>query len=359
MSTDSLENFDDNNDLLTNSCLNPSTTATETVLNDSQSSLPIEQFLNETTGFNVKVINKNDKKLVKINLNNNTNIRSLSNLKTKLPNNNTTPQLNKIKIIKINNGLLSSNNSLNEIDDLPSESDLSNGTILIPKIKINSVITDSNNNITVASKPVAICYKCKICAKLFDSEFLLNRHQETSCSLTELPVVKITLNNDSSQVSLSDSNSIESNQISIKINEPNNETKISNSFNNKRSFICNECGIQVKSQSDLNKHMINIHQNSAMKSQAQYKCSQCDLPFNDLSSKNRHEKEHLGLKQFRCYICSYEFTRASNLRSHLLKVHPTDIDKLVRINKTEDNKLKFEFDIGNFISGLIHLKIIK
>ncbi len=107
-------------------------------------------------------------------------------------------------------------------------------------------------------------------------------------------------------------------------------------------IICNECGMQYQTQIDFNRHLA-THSQHFNKNQ---KCTFCSMEFYDLSSKTRHEKEHAGLKSFRCYICGFEFTRASNLRAHLIKVHSSEIGKLVNITKSSDNKLKFEFDIG-------------
>lgn len=73
------------------------------------------------------------------------------------------------------------------------------------------------------------------------------------------------------------------------------------------------------------------------------------MNFNDLSAKKRNEKEHTDLNQFRCFICALEFTRASHLRAHILKLHKNEIGKSVVIFNTEVNKLKFKFNIGKII----------
>jgi uncharacterized Zn-finger protein len=116
-------------------------------------------------------------------------------------------------------------------------------------------------------------------------------------------------------------------------------------------IICNECGMQYQTQIDFNRHLA-THTQNINKNQ---KCTFCSMEFFDLSSKTRHEKEHAGLKSFRCYICGFEFTRASNLRAHLIKVHSSEIGKLVNITKSSDNKLKFEFDIGEISRQLFRI----
>lgn len=142
-----------------------------------------------------------------------------------------------------------------------------------------------------------------------------------------------------------------STSLEDKLNETNDNSSDSEQLKKKlkkKLFICNECGRQFYSQNDLNKHMLQLHE-----MEKPFECSQCHMSFLDVSSKRRHEKEHLGYKPFRCYICSFEFTRASNLRAHLLKVHPMDIGKSVIITKSIDNKLKFEFNLGIFHNNLI------
>lgn len=94
--------------------------------------------------------------------------------------------------------------------------------------------------------------------------------------------------------------------------------------------------------------MLQVH-----KAQKPYDCSHCELSFYELSAKKRHEKEHSDLKPFRCFICAFEFSRASNLRTHILKVHNHEIGKSVVISKSEVNNLKFEFNIGKIVYILI------
>ena len=208
---------------------------------------------------------------------------------------------------------------LNDFDDLPSESDISNATIVIP---ITNTLSQAAKLLPLErltqNKSVSVSFKCVKCNKMFTNEDSLRLHQANNCSNKNL-----------------DENIVNDDEMS------EDSKKSTKSKKQSRTFICTECGMQYTSQTDLSKHMLQTHENTKF-----FECSICSIQFYDLSSKNRHEKEHAGLKPFRCWICSFEFTRASNLRSHLLKVHSSDIGKLVHINKTDDNKLKFEFDMG-------------
>jgi uncharacterized Zn-finger protein len=216
---------------------------------------------------------------------------------------------------------------LNDFDDLPSESDISNATIVIP---ITNTLCQAAKLLPfdklTQNKSVSVSFNCVKCNKIFTNEDSLRLHQVNNCSNENLDenIVNLPSSNDD------DDKSDESKQKIKYKKQP-------------RTFICTECGMQYTSQFDLSKHMLQTHENTKP-----FECSMCDMKFNDLYSKNRHEKEHAGLKPFRCWICSFEFTRASNLRAHLLKVHSSEIGKLVHINKTVDKKLKFEFDMGEF-----------
>jgi uncharacterized Zn-finger protein len=194
-------------------------------------------------------------------------------------------------LVKLNNSQLTASS--------PSETtwDTSNQLTVDSFIETQPSQTSSNNS-------VSFCYQCSKCTKIFTDQTQLKAHL-------------LTHNNNLSQ------------------NTVSHQTKSRSST----KHICNECGMQFFQQSEFNRHLL-THEGIKP-----YKCSICSMQFYDTSSKNRHEKEHSGLKPFRCYICSFEFTRASNLRAHLLKVHSSEIGKSVIISKSNDNKLKFEFNL--------------
>ena len=284
MSTDSLESLtdDSNEKLITSKNISPSR--------------KVEQYLSDT-GLNAQLVARNDKKLVKINVNTNKNNNNFHHYSY--------PYMHS-----------------NDFDDLPSESDISNATIVIP---ITNTLSQAAKLLPLdrltQNKSVSISFKCVKCNKIFTNEDSLRLHQVNNCSNENLDENIVNLSNDNA------TSSDTSKGISLK--------------KQSRTFVCTECGMQYASQTDLSKHMMQSHENTK-----QFDCSLCDMKFFDVSSKNRHEKEHAGLKPFRCCICTFEFTRASNLRTHLLKVHSSEIGKLVHINKTGEKKLNFEFDMG-------------
>ena len=231
---------------------------------------------------------KNDKKLVKLNLNN--------------TNNNT-------KVLTENACKMNVNEEEEEEEgDVEREEDAS----IFDAFEIGLLTEDNHNQETKEDnqavhseqdKKMSVCYQCSKCSKLFTHKLHLKSHMQQ--------------------------------------HKLNNDQILATTANSTFKIICNECGKQFNSQSDFNRHLQIAH--NAVKP---YKCSICSMSFYDISSKNRHEKEHSGLKPYRCYICGFEFTRASNLRAHLIKLHSSEIGKSVIISKTSDNKLKFEFDLG-------------
>ncbi len=331
------------------------------------------------SGINVQVIAKHDKKLIKLNVLNTTH-----------------PHTNRPLVYKPI--VQTSVSALNDIDDLPSESDVSTGMVLIP---LNNNNTSNNSSgLLVApnsvsntikslktSTNISICYKCMKCNRIFNEEGLFKMHHESNCDTTSSSSVHQTTcsqpiarhvvvsdieNEELERLLFSSEHSNTSSDTnggvgfgSVKNHIHHTQVQLSHrpraavvkpSNKQHRVYICNECGIQFHLQSDLNRHMLQVHENAKP-----FECGGCPMRFYELTSKNRHEKEHSGgLKPFRCYICSLEFTRASNLRTHIYKVHSNEIGKLVHMTKTEDNKLKFEFDLGLFILFLmLHFKKAK
>ncbi len=317
------------------------------------------------TGINVQVIAQHDKKLIKLNASNRTQ--------------HTTHNLNRPIYKPI---VQTSMSALNDIDDLPSESDVSTGMILVPLSNHNSsnssLLTPSSASSIKTLKTttnISICYKCMRCNRIFNDESLFKMHQSSGCDTIsnssishqvqmsvvspqtlnrravndianeELEKLLFSYEHSSFETTTSELNSINQNQPRTQQVQLDRRTTVKVPNRPPRVYICNECGIQFHLQSDLNRHMLQAHESSKA--------------FDELAATNRHEKEHASVKLLRCYICSFEFTRASNLRTHICKVHPNEIGKLVHITKSEDNKLKFEFDLGmismNQVSQIIDM----
>ena len=58
-----------------------------------------------------------------------------------------------------------------------------------------------------------------------------------------------------------------------------------------------------------------------------FTCSVCGKKFNNQFVRNRHEKNHQGVKPFRCEFCGYRCSRKDNLKAHIVSCHhvaPTD-----------------------------------
>jgi hypothetical protein len=318
----------------------------------------VEKFLNEA-GLNLQLIDKNDKKFVKLNI----DLNNFKKLKMANHLNDSNETINSQIKISANIGNRSVKNgvkfqSLNMIEnseeiDLPSESDLSNMITIVPTAKrpFNKSIPFSifNNSARIQNSPksMPISYKCSKCNKLFSNENLFRIHEHTDClrnmnSLSQTTNISVDETKEDPVNLISEIEQMSEISLSPHLLVKANSTQ-------KHVQICNECGMQFDTQSNLIKHIQKCHQ--IFKS---IECTQCNVSFFDQQSKNRHDKES-HTKPFRCYICSFEFTRASNLRAHLHKVHSNEIGKLVNITKTVDNKLKFEFNLGKCSTRFIQL----
>lgn len=241
------------------------------------------------SGLNVQLVDKNDKKFIKLNLNNSSNDKLKAT---------TSAQAANYQYYKTN--------MITELDDLPSESDLSSGMTfflptttttlknqqLIHSIKtvapaaaVEKVVTNQHQQ--QQHKTVAIFYKCNQCSNVFDNESAFKSHQN------RLTCMKSMINNMKSQDEDSDTNQQQQQQ---------QHTQTSFKVTKQRSFICNECGKLFQTQACVSKHMRQEHN---------------DKPF---------ESASWSTKLFKCYICSLDFTLATSLKSHLHKVHAKKID---------------------------------
>ncbi|CAG9840424.1 unnamed protein product [Diabrotica balteata] len=86
------------------------------------------------------------------------------------------------------------------------------------------------------------------------------------------------------------------------------------SENEKKSFLCSDCGRSYSSIGPLTQHM-KIHR------EAQYVCSSCDKKFTKKSYLTAHLRTHTGEKPHKCHLCEKSFAQRSPLTVHLRRQH--------------------------------------
>ncbi|XP_028128754.2 zinc finger protein 91-like [Diabrotica virgifera virgifera] len=80
----------------------------------------------------------------------------------------------------------------------------------------------------------------------------------------------------------------------------------------KKSFLCTDCGHSFASISRLTDHM-KIHK------EGQYVCSFCDKKFKKKPYLNMHLRTHTGERPHKCHLCDQTFSQRSPLTIHLRK----------------------------------------
>ncbi|XP_076437478.1 uncharacterized protein LOC143276715 [Babylonia areolata] len=88
---------------------------------------------------------------------------------------------------------------------------------------------------------------------------------------------------------------------------------------------CATCGKAFTQSSSLRTHM-RIHTGHRP-----WVCQYCGKDFSDQSSFNRHQRIHTGEKPFRCEHCPCAFARSEQLKKHLSKDHPGDLQNLATL----------------------------
>jgi len=78
---------------------------------------------------------------------------------------------------------------------------------------------------------------------------------------------------------------------------------------------CNQCGKMCKTASNLKHHILDMHL------ERRVKCDECEKMFSTIRRLNRHKKAVHVLKSFKCDQCKYRCKLNSDLRKHIDNVH--------------------------------------
>uniref|UniRef100_A0A1A9W3Y4 Zinc finger protein weckle n=1 Tax=Glossina brevipalpis TaxID=37001 RepID=A0A1A9W3Y4_9MUSC len=86
--------------------------------------------------------------------------------------------------------------------------------------------------------------------------------------------------------------------------------------------VCAMCGLQLNSRATLNRHLL-VHSD-----EMQHKCDYCGRAFKRAKALKNHLILHTGLKPYACDFCDRTFANGSNCRSHKKKMHPEELAAL-------------------------------
>ena len=145
----------------------------------------------------------------------------------------------------------------------------------------------SQNTESVREKPN---YKCKTCARTFDSSYMLERHKYLeNCSKS----------------------SASENQYPL-------QQKFEQSVN-EQEFACPICRKKYKCEKLLKSHVKFSHLE-----ERPHVCSICSKAFKQKATLKQHEKLHSEEKPYVCNICSRGFVYPSRLKTHQQTCKPGD-----------------------------------
>jgi len=91
-----------------------------------------------------------------------------------------------------------------------------------------------------------------------------------------------------------------------------------------KQFNCSGCDYSSPLKENVKKHVKTFHSDDVAKGKELLPCPNCDKTFLGVSNLHRHAKEehYLLLKlDYTCNLCNKEFSKRSNLRTHIQSVH--------------------------------------
>ncbi|XP_075149171.1 zinc finger protein weckle [Haematobia irritans] len=102
----------------------------------------------------------------------------------------------------------------------------------------------------------------------------------------------------------------------------NSRLRIHMDTHSPNKHICPKCGLQLNSRATLNRHFL-VHDD-----RMKHNCDYCGRAFKRAKALKNHLLLHTGLKPYSCEFCDRTFANGSNCRSHMKKMHPEELAQL-------------------------------
>uniref|UniRef100_A0A1I8NZR3 Protein krueppel n=1 Tax=Stomoxys calcitrans TaxID=35570 RepID=A0A1I8NZR3_STOCA len=99
----------------------------------------------------------------------------------------------------------------------------------------------------------------------------------------------------------------------------NSRLRIHMDTHSPNKHICPKCGLQLNSRATLNRHFL-VHSDDM-----KHNCDYCGRAFKRAKALKNHLLLHTGLKPYSCEFCERTFANGSNCRSHMKKLHPEEL----------------------------------